>query len=60
MTYFWLADSLFLLLLPVDSLAPAAAAFWWERRNNRLIWQGPFKNNRHQLAYSPISPRFRP
>ncbi|WP_427920500.1 hypothetical protein [Streptomyces sp. cg40] len=56
MTYFWLADSLFLLLLPVDSLALAAAAFWWERRHSRLIWQGPFKNNKHQLAYSPLSP----
>ncbi|MGX9883482.1 hypothetical protein [Streptomyces sp. NPDC002276] len=59
LTYFWLENSLFVILLPTDSLARATTAAWWERRHGRLLWRGAFKNS-GQLAYTPISPRFRP
>ncbi|MBK3570713.1 hypothetical protein [Streptomyces sp. MBT62] len=57
---FWLDSSFLMALLATDWLGRAAAAVRWERRHGRLVWRGYIHDEPWQLAYTLISPRFRP
>ncbi|MEU6141311.1 hypothetical protein ABZ848_13200 [Streptomyces sp. NPDC047081] len=55
LTYFWPDDSLIAFLLPMDWLARAAAAVWFERRTGRRVWRGYHHQEPWRLTYSPTT-----